>query len=159
MIELTYLTPSFAVTSALSASDMETVMAMGFRSVISNLPDDEDGGPERQRAAAEFCAAYEAMLLSTYPGVALDRVLLGEELFADAYAALAASRYDEATRRFREVLNLVPRHYPSWGNLGAAYLAMHRREDAVRCLRRALELNPNYTIARENLALLATGER
>ena len=139
--------------AAARAADQMGVCYQTLRG-YQQVPDDEDGGPERQRAAAEFCAAYEAMLLSTYPGVALDRVLLGEELFADAYAALAASRYDEATRRFREVLLLVPRHYPSWGNLGAAYLALDRTEEALHCLHRALELNPNYSIARENLALI-----
>lgn len=116
--------------------------------------DREVGAAERRREAQDFCRAYEAMLMEAYPGVPLDRVLAGEELFARAYAALSASRYEEATRRFREVISLLPRHYPSWGNLGAAYLAMDRTEEALHCLNRALELNPNYTIARENLALI-----
>lgn len=116
--------------------------------------DGEPGYGERQREARSFCQAYEGMLKDAYPGVPLERVLQGEELFASAYAALSASRYDEATRRFHEVLRLVPRHYPSWGNLGAAYLAMDRREEATHCLRRALELKPDYAIARENLALI-----
>jgi Flp pilus assembly protein TadD len=118
------------------------------------LTDREAGAAERQREARAFCQAYEAMLQEAYPGVPLEYVLRGEELFARAYAALSDSRYDEAMVRFREVLRLVPRHYPSWGNLGAAYLAMDRTEEALRCLHRALELNPNYAIARENLALI-----
>ena len=120
--------------------------------------DEEAGSEERRREARAFCRAYEAMLQDAYPGVPLPRVLEGEELFARAYAALSASRYDEAMTRFHEVLQLVPRHYPSWGNLGAAYLALDRTDEAKHCLRRALELNPNYAIARENLALLAGAE-
>ncbi|MCS6914282.1 MAG: tetratricopeptide repeat protein [Myxococcales bacterium] len=116
--------------------------------------DHEVGAAERRREAQAFCQAYEAMLMEAYPDVPLERVLAGEELFAHAYAALSAARYEEATWRFREVISLLPRHYPSWGNLGAAYLAMDRTEEALHCLTRALELNPNYTIARENLALL-----
>lgn len=112
------------------------------------------GAMERQREARVFCQAYEGMLQEAYPGVPLGQVLRGEEVFASGYAALSESRYDEAMVRFREVLNLVPRHYPSWGNLGATYLALSRTQEALHCLQRALELNPNYTIARENLALI-----
>lgn len=116
--------------------------------------DREDGAEERRAEAQTFCAAYEVMLQESYPGVPLSRVLRGEDLFAVAYEALLDLRYDEAMARFREVLHLVPGHYPSWGNLGAAYLAVRRRDEAVRCLRRALELNPNYAMARDNLAML-----
>ena len=84
----------------------------------------------------------------------LGQVLAGEELFTRAYAALSDLRYDEATRRFLEVLRLVPRHYPSWGNLGAAYLALDRTDEAVHCLNRALELNPNSIIDREKLGIV-----
>lgn len=121
--------------------------------------DEEAGNEDRLREARAFCRAYETMLQDAYPGVALSRVLEGEELFARAYAALSASRYDEAMTSFHEVLQLVPRHYPSWGNLGAAYLAMDRMDEAVQCLRRALELNPNYSIARDNLALIHQSEQ
>lgn len=41
MDKVIYITPSFAVTAALTATDMNDVQAMGFRSVISNLPDGE----------------------------------------------------------------------------------------------------------------------
>lgn len=139
-----------------SAARSADQMGACYKSLHAYLraDDREAGAADRRREAQEFCRAYELMLLEAYPGVPLDQVLEGEELFARAYAALSASRYDEATRRFREVLLLVPRHYPSWGNLGAAYLALDRTEEALHCLHRALELNPNYSIARENLALI-----
>jgi tetratricopeptide (TPR) repeat protein len=118
------------------------------------LGDDGDGALERNKEARAFVRAYERMLRESHPGVPLSDVLRGEELFARAYAALTEGRPADALRGFEEVLELVPRHYPSWGNLGAAYLAMEQHEDAVRCLRRALELNPDYAAARQNLALL-----
>jgi tetratricopeptide (TPR) repeat protein len=89
--------------------------------------------------------------------VPLRDVLRGEELFARAYAALSEGRHAEAATGFEDVLALVPRHYPSWGNLGAAYLALERVTEARRCLERALELNPEYAIARHNLQLLQNG--
>jgi tetratricopeptide (TPR) repeat protein len=118
------------------------------------LTDEGDGCGERQKEARSFIRAYERMLRESHQGIPLNDVLRGEELFARAYAALSEGRAEDAQRGFEEVLALVPRHYPSWGNLGAAYLAQENREEAQRCLRRALELNPDYSLARQNLALL-----
>jgi Flp pilus assembly protein TadD len=118
------------------------------------LADDSDGAAERRGEAKSFVRAYERMLRESHPGVPLSDVLRGEELFARAYAALSEGRAAEAQRGFEEVLTLVPRHYPSWGNLGAAHLAQAQKDEAARCLRRALELNPDYAVARQNLALL-----
>lgn len=121
------------------------------------LVDDSDGADERRAEAKSFVRAYERMLRGNHPGVPLRDVLRGEELFARAYAALTEGRHAEAAQGFESVLALVPRHYPSWGNLGAAYLALDRTTEAQRCLERALELNPDYAIARHNLQLIQAG--
>jgi tetratricopeptide (TPR) repeat protein len=121
------------------------------------LPDDAEGVVERRAEAKSFVRAYERMLRGNHPGVPLRDVLRGEELFARAYAALSEGRHKEAATGFENVLALVPRHYPSWGNLGAAYLALDRTVEAQRCLERALELNPDYTIAKHNLLLIQAG--
>jgi tetratricopeptide (TPR) repeat protein len=122
------------------------------------LSDDSDGYAERRAEAKSFVRAYERMLRGNHPGVPLRDVLRGEELFARAYAALSDGKNAEAARGFENVLALVPRHYPSWGNLGAAYLALDRTSEAQRCLERALELNPDYTIAKHNLLLIQAGQ-
>ena len=118
------------------------------------IKDDGDGARERRSEARGFVRAYERMLRDSHPGVALTDYLRGEELFARAYAALSEGRAGDALQGFEAVLKLVPRHYPSWGNLGAAYLQLERKDDARRCLDRALELNPEYAVARKNLQLL-----
>jgi tetratricopeptide (TPR) repeat protein len=118
------------------------------------MSDDSEGASERRAEARSFVRAYERMLRGSHPGVPLHDVLHGEELFARAYAALSEGRHAEAANGFEDVLALVPRHYPSWGNLGAAYLALERVQEARRCLERALELNPDYAIARHNLQLI-----
>jgi sulfide:quinone oxidoreductase len=41
MKPIKYITPNFAVTGALGAADMAEAAAMGFKGVISNLPDGE----------------------------------------------------------------------------------------------------------------------
>lgn len=121
------------------------------------LPDDAEGADERRDEAKSFVRAYERMLRGSHPGVPLRDVLRGEELFARAYAALSEGRHAEAAQGFENVLALVPRHYPSWGNLGAAYLGLDRTAEAQRCLERALELNPEYTVAKHNLLLIQAG--
>jgi tetratricopeptide (TPR) repeat protein len=120
------------------------------------LDDDGEGASERNKEARRFVRAYERMLRDSHPGVQLTDYLRGEELFARAYASLSEGRPDEAARGFQAVIALVPRHYPSWGNLGAAYLALERRDEAQRCLEQALSLNPDYAVARKNLELLAS---
>jgi tetratricopeptide (TPR) repeat protein len=126
---------------------------LALRDYLS-MPDDSDGAADRRDEARSFVRAYERMLRGAHPRVPLRDVLRGEELFARAYAALSEGRHAEAANGFEDVLALVPRHYPSWGNLGAAYLALERNTEARRCLERALELNPEYAIARHNLQLL-----
>ena len=53
MKRITNITPHFAVSSVLSPDDFPSIAAMGFRSVISNLPDGEsEGHPTSHEAAA-----------------------------------------------------------------------------------------------------------
>jgi len=117
--------------------------------------DDGEGANERCDEARKFVRAYERTLKSVHPGVTLSDFLRGEELFARAYAALGEGRHEEAARGFQAVLALVPRHYPSWGNLGAAQLELGQRRQALDSFSRALELNPEYAVARKNLQSLA----
>jgi tetratricopeptide (TPR) repeat protein len=118
------------------------------------LTDDGEGADERRKEARSFVRAYERMLRDSHPGVPLSDVLRGEELFARAFAALSEGRAADAQRGFEQVLELVPRHYPSWGNLGAAFLALDQKDEAERCLRRALAINPDYAPAQQNLKLV-----
>src|SRR5439155_15897091 len=115
------------------------------------LADDDPGGDERRASAREFVGSYQALIQTMHPGVPLDAVLRGEELFQRAFAALQGGRHHEAAEGFRAVVTLLPHHHPSWANLGAAELARGRRDEAARCLRQALRLNIDYVIARENL--------
>lgn len=55
-LQIIALTPEFAVSPQLSASDFASVVAQGFTTVINNRPDGEGGGeqptsPELERAA------------------------------------------------------------------------------------------------------------
>lgn len=54
MSKLTFITPCFAVTGALSAGDFATLAARGIRSVISNRPDGEEAGQLTGRQEAAY---------------------------------------------------------------------------------------------------------
>lgn len=52
MAKISHITPSFAVAPQLAAQDFAALEAMGFRSIISNRPDTEDGVSLPAREAA-----------------------------------------------------------------------------------------------------------
>jgi sulfide:quinone oxidoreductase len=53
MHKITHITPHFAVTGALSPEDFAEIRAMGFKAVVSNLPDGESStAPTAAQAAA-----------------------------------------------------------------------------------------------------------
>jgi sulfide:quinone oxidoreductase len=58
MNKVTFITPNFAVTGALSPQDFREIRAMGFRAVVSNLPDRES--PAYPTAVQEAQLAEEA---------------------------------------------------------------------------------------------------
>ena len=118
------------------------------------LTDGADGAGQRRREAKSFVREYRKLFRTLYPGVPMTLLVDGENRFEQACEDLEAHRFDHAAEGFRLVLSLMPEHYPSWGNLGAAELARGNLDEADRCLRRALALKPDYGPAQENLQLL-----
>ena len=131
-------------------------MSLSYSALVRYLEiaDDAEGWRARRREARRFMRSYEKLIRTSYPGTAALDLQRGEELFLRAYDDMTSGRYEEASDGFRGVIALLPAHYPSWGNLGAALVALGDGEGATRCLLRALELRPDYQIARDNLALL-----
>jgi tetratricopeptide (TPR) repeat protein len=139
--------------SAMKSADRVGGCYLALRRYLE-LGDAGEGAPERIAEARRYVRGYEQMLRHAHPGVSLQDALHGEQRFAEAYAALEEGRAEAAVAGFEEVLRLVPRHHPSWSNLGAALIALGRREEALGCLRRALELSPEYAPAKKSLQLL-----
>lgn len=115
------------------------------------------GADQRRAAARDQVERYKRSAAARYPGLPLDEVLLAEEGFETAYQALCGGKSEAAIAGFRAVLARLPRHVPSWGNLGLAYEAVGRRREAARCWRRALQLDPGYGLAREHLMRRSAG--
>jgi tetratricopeptide (TPR) repeat protein len=141
------------IASAMKSADRVGGCYLALRRYL-DAADTGDGASERQAEARRFLRGYEQMLRHAHPDVSLADVLRGETLFADAHAALEEGRAEDAARGFEAVLAMVPRHYPSWANLGAALVELGRRGEAIGCLRRALEIEPSYAPAQKNLTQL-----
>src|SRR5207249_990602 len=65
---------------------------------------------------------------------------------------LQLGRFDESIARLAALVAEHPAAFDAWNNLGVAYRAAGRAEDAERALRTALRVNPEYADAAGNLA-------
>ena len=75
MNKITYLTPYFAVTGGLQPGDFAEVAALGFKSVLSNLPDGE---------SSKFPSAAEEAELARRAGLGFRHVpAIKSEVFSD----------------------------------------------------------------------------
>jgi tetratricopeptide (TPR) repeat protein len=92
----------------------------------------------------------------------LDQLIAQEELFQQAVQVMAQGRWAEAEPMFRQNIAMGDVLPQPWGNLGLCLLMQRQFDAAEAALRRALEIDPSYTIARQNLAELpkirATGQ-
>lgn len=83
------------------------------------------------------------------------------ELKRDFYAAYTdeglalwqLGRYEEADDRLRRALAINPRYPLAWLHLGNVHGACDDLEGAIKCFERALEIDPNFTLAAEQLEL------
>jgi tetratricopeptide (TPR) repeat protein len=112
------------------------------------------GAAERGRAARRYVRLFSRYARAEHPDAKVEHVARAEELFERAYRHLVEERLSDAISGFQAVLKLCPSHYPSWGNLGAAYVSLGERDRAEECLRKALDYCPSYEIARQNLSAL-----
>src|SRR3954452_18040308 len=55
-----------------------------------------------------------------------------------------SAMYEEAVAAFGLAIKLYPRFAIAYNNLGATYNSLDRHEDAIKVLKRAIELAPDY---------------
>ena len=98
-------------------------------------------------------AASEAMQAYGVP-ITLDQYLEQEERFMRGMKMMKASKWQEAEQAFRQMIEMGG-HLPQyWGNVGASLAMQHRYDEAEAAFKRALEIDPAYTFARNNLEKL-----
>ena len=62
--------------------------------------------------------------------------------------------YDKATECFKRIIELDPKHYRAWYNLGIAYFNLNQTEEALNSYNEALKLKPDYTYCYYNIGLI-----
>ena len=119
-----YITPQFAVTSALTPEDFAAAAAMGFRSVLSNRPDGEAEGQLTGRAEA---------VLAWQSGLQFRHVPAGKlDLFTDE----VVERMADAVATLK---GPILAHCASGIRSAIAWAAASARGGNVDCVLKALE--------------------
>lgn len=77
----------------------------------------------------------------------------------EAQRAYAAQRFDEAEKKYLEVLNLAPDNVYAFANLGAAQMELNKLPEAEASLKRALALDSNDGFSLALLGLLRFREQ
>jgi hypothetical protein len=113
---------------------------------------DEDGIAAMARKELEF---LEKMLLKTTSFTSLDAYVANAQLFDDAFECLQEQQFEQAIKLFQRVLSENPGHVQSYGNMALAHAGLGQKSAALACLERALELDPGYQPARDNLRVIA----
>lgn len=108
-----------------------------------------DHGKKAKEVLDNFASAIERN-----DGVSLDQYLQTNRLFDRAFEHLIAGRFEEAIRGFSEVIDILPRHVQSYGNLGLAYAGLGDRGRALECLDKAINLDAGYQPAIDNRRIL-----
>lgn len=95
--------------------------------------------------------------------MSISELALGEELRKKAGEAvnkamllLSENKPKEAIELYKEHLSIVPKNHVAWLNMGVAYILLCDRENAKRCYKKALEIDPGYKMAKDNLKTLET---
>jgi tetratricopeptide (TPR) repeat protein len=81
------------------------------------------------------------------------------DLVQMAYAAQVGGRLAEAAERYAEVLKRDPLQFDATHMLGVVQYHRGRFDDALRLLKRAVELQPSVGEARDNLDIVQTARR
>jgi uncharacterized protein (TIGR01244 family) len=129
--KITYLTPHFAVTGALLPADFPGIAALGFKSVLSNLPDGE---------SSKYPSASEEAELTKDAGMAFRHVpIIKSEVFSDRVV-------EGVGQMLTELEGPVLAHCASGARSAIAWAAAAARTQPANCVIAALK-NAGYDLA------------
>ena len=88
------------------------------------------------------------------PDFTLDQLIEQEDLFQNGLQLTEAGEWEEAEQAFQAAIAMGDCLPQPWGNLGISLMMQERYDEAEAALKRALVMDPQYTLAKENLAAL-----
>ena len=88
------------------------------------------------------------------PNVTLDQLVEQENLFQQGLTLMEAGKWEEAGQAFRASIAMGDCLPQPGGNLGICLMMQERYDETQAALKRALVIDPKYTIAKNNLAAL-----
>ena len=102
---------------------------------------------------------HDTVTLFTHTTRLEPRAWVAHYNLGNAYAK--AGRFDEAIRRYRRTLEVVPSYARAYAGLGDSLLGQQRPAEALPMLERAVQLNPSLADAYNNLGIarLSLGQR
>jgi tetratricopeptide (TPR) repeat protein len=93
------------------------------------------------------------------PGFTVDQLVEQENLFQQGLLLMESGKREEAGQAFQASIAMGDCLPQPWGNLGICLMMQERYDEAEVALKRALEIDPDYTIAENNLVVLRTSRR
>jgi tetratricopeptide (TPR) repeat protein len=84
----------------------------------------------------------------------LEQLIEQEEHFQSGLTLMVANKWEEAGEAFQHSIEMRDCLPQPWGNLAISFMMQERYDEAERALKRALEIDPKYALAKENLAAL-----
>src|SRR5258708_3552172 len=88
------------------------------------------------------------------PNFTVDQLVEQENLFQQGLELMEAKKWEEARQAFQASMARGDCLPQPWGNLGICLMMQERYDEAEAALKRALEIDPKYTLAKSNLAAL-----
>jgi tetratricopeptide (TPR) repeat protein len=93
------------------------------------------------------------------PDFTLDQLIEQEDLFQRGLKLMEERQWEQAEQAFQASIDMGDCLPQPWGNLGICLMMQGRYDEAETALKRALEIDPEYTLAKENLAALPAFRR
>ncbi len=88
------------------------------------------------------------------PGFTLDQLIEQEDLFQVGLQLTVVEEWEEAEHAFQASITMGDCLPQPWGNLGISLIMQECYDEAEVALKRALAMDPRYTLAKNNLASL-----